>query len=645
MQYRNDIQGLRAIAILLVIAAHFGIPGFAWGFIGVDIFFVISGYLITGLIYTEIKSEGKFNFLLFYARRILRLLPNLFFMIGVVLALGLFLLTPNEQIFNSKVAIYSSLWLSNFYFALSSVNYFDNSQSTSPFLHTWSLGVEEQFYLLWPAIILFIFALGKTKRIIGSPLKNLFIFGVPIASLIYCINLTSAHPTWAYYMMPSRLWQFCAGGAGYLIVSLKLYNRFRITNKIFPFGPFLGLGLLTLSAVYISPNQQYPGYLALLPTAATALLLMGHTQPSYFYQFLGSYIFRKLGDISYSAYLWHWPSWVISGLFFFDEKIKHLMIAIFATAVISALSFAFIETPIRKSSTLKSKPRTVLLGAVLATMLAFSASHFLYKTAQQKIQSPQILKYEKIRANKPDIYAFACDQWYMSAEVRPCVIGKESAKHTVVLFGDSIGAQWFPAIFNIYNVPDWKIYVLTKSSCPIVDEKIFYTRIGREYTECETWRNGAIDLISALHPDVIFIGSSLPPFEKNQWQAGTSRILKKVSDKSEQIFIFRSTPELPYNAIDCLIRKEIISGFFGSNSLCEPYSEAHYNSQVFSWIQIAAKEFQNVKTLDLNNYICPNNKCMLEKDGQVIFRDEKHLTVDFVNSATNELINVMTTQN
>lgn len=645
MQYRNDIQGLRAIAVLLVIAAHFGIAGFSWGFVGVDIFFVISGYLITGLIYSEIKNEGRFGFLSFYARRILRLFPNLIFMIASILVIGIFLLTPDEQIFNSKVAPLSSLWLSNFYFAFTSINYFDNALTTSPYLHTWSLGVEEQFYLIWPAILLLTFGFSNSTWRLRSPLKKILIFGLPVVSLGYCIYLTNTHPTWAYYMMPTRLWQFCIGSAGYFIVSLKLYERFALTQKIFSLSVLLGLGLLLASAVMISPNKQYPGILALLPSLATFFLLAGYSATSSFHHFIGSPIFRKIGDLSYSLYLWHWPAWVINGLFFSDKRAIHMVVAIVTTLLSSILAYALIEAPIRRNVRLKSKPLLVICGTLLISIGIFVACIFLNKSANTLMHSPQIVKYEQVRTKKPDIYAFGCDQWYMSASVRPCIIGKEDATHTAVLFGDSIGAQWFPAIFNIYNAPDWKIYVYTKSSCPIVDEKTFYTRIGREYTECETWRNGAIEAISKLHAEVVFIGSSLPPFEKDQWQNGTSRILKKLSENTEQIFVFRSTPELPYNAIDCLIRKQNISTYLGNTSLCEPSVNYQYNSQVFSWLKEAANAFSNASMLDLNEVICPDNQCKLEKNGLVIFRDDKHLTVDFVNSATNDLLNAMTSPN
>ncbi|MFO1388527.1 acyltransferase family protein [Cellvibrio sp.] len=645
MQYRNDIQGLRAIAILLVIAAHFGIPGFSWGFVGVDVFFVISGYLITGLIYSEIKNEGNFSFLSFYARRILRLLPNLIFMILVVLGLGALLLTPNEQIFNSHVAIYASFWLSNFYFALTSINYFDNSLSSSPFLHTWSLGVEEQFYLFWPAIFLLAFTLTKRASIASQLLHKFLLFAIPILSLGYCIYLSFNHPNLAYYMMPSRLWQFCLGAAGYFIFSSPSLQSIKITPSLENLVTFVGIGLFVASAFFIAPDKQYPGYLALLPSLAALLLLIGYSGSSFTHKILGSYIFRKLGDISYSIYLWHWPAWVLSGLFFSDQKMKQLIIALIATAILSVLSFVLIESPIRRSQSLKSKPVAVLLGAIFTGLVVFSICILLEKSARREMQITDIVKYEKIRDTKPDIYAFGCDQWYSSAEVRPCVIGKSDSTHSVVLFGDSIGAQWFPAIFNIYNVPDWKIYVFTKSSCPIVDEKIFYTRIGREYTECEKWRNSAVDSIASLHPDVIFIGSALQVLTQDQWQNGTRRIINKLAHQSEQIFIFRSTPELPYNAIDCLIRKKSVANFIRNNSLCEPTVNNSYNSDVFTWLTEATKDFPNVRMLDLNNHICPNGICELEKDNQVIFRDNKHLTVEFINSATDSLFNAMTSQN
>jgi peptidoglycan/LPS O-acetylase OafA/YrhL len=644
MIYRNDIQGLRALAILMVVGAHFAIPGLDWGFAGVDIFFVISGYLITQFIYVEYAETGNFNYLNFYARRFRRLLPALTLMIAVTLFAGHFLLSPAEQAKAAKIAPFASVWLSNFYFSFASINYFDAPLQDSLFLHTWSLGVEEQFYLFWPVFLIAI--VNELKKSTDTVHRKGLFFALSIfiaASLIGCIVLSYGRPTWAYYMMPTRLWQFALGGAGFFIsqqLAKSPKNQYRgFKNAI----PFMGLALLVLSGLLLSPDKIYPGYLVLFPTcAALCFLINGEVSPtSKITKLLGVFPMRFLGDISYSLYLWHWPVWVLSSLFITDNA-QRLLIAIPLTLILSIVSYHLCEAPIRRSNFFRSRTKLTIAIAVTCMLLMVTVSGLLLEAARKSSRTPEISFYEKIRDHKPWIYSYGCDKWFFSAEVAPCVYGPKTATHIAAIFGDSVGAQWIPAIQAIYNDPEWKIIVYTKSACPMLDEKFFYRRLGREYIECEIWRDNAASQLRELHPDVVFMGSAINTYSETQWTKGTQRLLDKFSNASGQIFIFRSTPVLPYNAIDCLTRKKWVSQYIDISGLCEPKVNDTYSEQVFSWQKNAIKPYQNVKLLDLNEAICPKGICVLERDAQVLYRDNQHLSVAFVESLTGYLYQSMT---
>ena len=220
--YRADLEGLRAMAILLVVAAHAGIPGLAGGFIGVDVFFVLSGFLITGLLTQEVATTGHIRFIDFYVRRLRRLLPALLVMVLAVVALTFLLLSPQEQRDQLPAAAMSTVWASNIHFALARLDYFSPGTETNLFLHTWSLAVEEQFYLVWPALLAWLLGRNNTQ---GAVRLKTGMWSVLVASLVACVLLTRTEPLLAFYMMPLRAWQFAAGAL------VCLYLPFRATTR------------------------------------------------------------------------------------------------------------------------------------------------------------------------------------------------------------------------------------------------------------------------------------------------------------------------------------------------------------------------------------------------------------------------------
>ncbi len=632
MDFRADIQGVRALAVILVMLCHFNIPGFSGGFIGVDIFFVVSGYLITGVIFNSYKSIGAFSFLEFYARRFLRLLPALIVMLLLVSMAASLLISPSEQVFHAQAIASASLWLSNFYYAAAQLNYFDPSTRGALVLHTWSLGVEEQFYLIWPLLV--VVAL-KAKRKRDNEIPSLISIFF-LLSLLACVILTYVKPTWAYYIMPTRLWQFSIGGILYL-VCLNNQPYQNINPVLIRFVGCGGLFLIIISLILLPTQKYYPGYIALLPTVAAAILLFRVPETN---QYITERVFtfpimQYLGNISYSLYLWHWPIFQFINSWLPVGPIAKAVAAIFISIMVSTASYYCIERPFRHSIVLKKRSVLVIFASLVLCCGAFWVAVYWSQKASEWSGDASLAPYKNARVDI--LFNQGCDQWYMSSEVNPCVYGNEGGLRTVVLIGDSIASQWFPAVLDIYKEPEWKVVALIKSACPAVDEKYYYPRLGRDYFECYAWRDNAFKYIAELKPDVVIMSSGLMSFTQDQWIKGTARILDRIENDVGGIYIIAPTPHLAFDSIECLSRQAWANKFFPLNALCYSENNNPQVKEITSYLQQSVTLQKNVKLIDMSDVICPDGICYAEKNGLIVFRDTQHLHYDFVESISADL--------
>ena len=294
--FRPDIEGLRGLAVLLVVLFHSRVPGFDGGFVGVDIFFALSGYLITGLIVAEVEQTGTFSFRNFYARRVRRLLPASGLAVVGILLFGFFIYSPLEMASYAKWAIYTSLYISNYMFMRDAANYFAADVETNPFLHTWSLAIEEQFYLFWPALIVLSLSWLKSRRRLAVVL-----YVICIASFIFCVWLTRVRQPWAFFSLPSRVWEFSLGGMACLLGNPQLAQR----SSMLKWLAWGGLVAVLVAGSLYSPLTKFPGYTAALPVVGTiAILILGASGiPSSLGKLLSTRVLQYLGRLSYSWYL------------------------------------------------------------------------------------------------------------------------------------------------------------------------------------------------------------------------------------------------------------------------------------------------------------------------------------------------------
>ena len=636
LEYKPDLQGLRAVAIIWVVLAHTGFPVFQGGFIGVDVFFVLSGYLITGLLVAELQQSGRIEFLCFYARRLKRLLPALVFMLSIVSILAFFLLSHNEALVQLQSSLFATTWVSNLYFAFTEFDYFDELAERDLFLHTWSLGVEEQFYLLWPTLILILFKVSPLKQ---SKLTLMF-FGLSIVLLIsFILSLywSVTMPQMAFYLMPARVWQFTLG-------AIIHTNFFRIdiddkdsllpaVNKK-PNGILLltGLTLIIGGGIIIAPGYSYPGYWALVPSFGAAFVIAAiHFLPRNEFSLLAHPALVWIGDRSYSLYLWHWPIFTLGFSLGLYGQVLPIVGLVLLSLLMAIISYRIIEFPFWKGSLSFFQPsRILLVGLLVIVTMLFIQFHGLRQIPVQ-VSSNSSDQSNQWRMDLPIIYRMPCDAWYLNADVKPCVFGNNTAEKTVVLLGDSIGAQWFSILPEIFSVPQWRLIVFTKSSCAMVDEDYVYGRIGRIYQVCSDWRTAVLDELDILKPDVLILGSSATyGFSESQWEEGSSRVFQRVSKAVKTVFVIPGTPSLGFDGPGCVARNITNDGFVDRQA-CSAKGRVKLIESATKYLSQSASHISNVYMLDLNGLVCPNGKCnAISKNGVIVFRDSQHLTDSFV---------------
>ncbi|TPG81582.1 acyltransferase family protein [Pseudomonas arsenicoxydans] len=391
LAYRRDIDGLRAIAVIAVVLFHFGVPGFTGGFVGVDIFFVISGYLITSIIWNQ-RRAGRFSFVDFWARRARRILPALFVMILAVLAVGWFLMAPKDYEELGRSVRYQVMFVSNLLF-MRQDGYFDVASDLKPLLHTWSLAVEEQFYIVFPLLL----------TVLSSRLKHwrLALFGVLLVSFGLSVWAVAHHPEKAFFLLPMRAWELLAGA----MLAVAPRTGWRLTSTGAQVVSLAGFALILLAVFCYDKSTPFPGAAALLPTLGVVALIWanGHRQ-TLVGGLLASRVLVGLGLISYSWYLWHWPVFVFASYASVDEPGPiDTAGLILLSLVLGYLSWRFVETPFRERRLLAG-PRQILLAAACGVLVLGLAGQTLRWTDGLPARLPdQALQFAKAKEWRPEL--------------------------------------------------------------------------------------------------------------------------------------------------------------------------------------------------------------------------------------------------
>ena len=456
MKFREDIQGLRALAVLSVVIYHISPHHLPGGFIGVDIFFVISGYLIMGQIYDKVQNSS-FSYSDFYVKRFKRLFPAYFVTVAISSIFAFFYFLPGEFSKYAWSLIASCLYVSNFYFYTKS-GYFDSELQGSPLLHTWSLSVEEQFYAVMPVIM--VVAFGVYKR-----LSLLILGGLAVLSFALCFYLTQSDVSFAFFASFTRFWQFIVGGA---IAIYSLHTRkYRFLSELIA---IVGVLVLLASCVFLT-HDEFPGIKAVIPTLATVAVLAFSRKDLFIYRLLALKPAEFIGNISYSLYLWHWPVIIFYQLHFETElKALDKIVVLACSILLGILSYYFIEERFRKRVSSKVKPakRVYFQVATMSAALCFVV-YGLTKVVPMRFSEKQ-LAYERFMENHeadyfrpgvcfltskhPDISYFDNDA---------CLVAQEQ-KENILLVGDSHAAHWYAGL-AANKKPNQTISQITASGC------------------------------------------------------------------------------------------------------------------------------------------------------------------------------------
>jgi len=534
-----EIQGLRALAVLLVIAFH--AKFLSGGFIGVDIFYVISGYLITGLLVRELEETGSISFRNFYSRRIKRLLPSSFLVLVSTALLGLLIMPSNMRADLGRNIVATTLYVGNYLFAWWQNDYQNLGVTPSPVIHYWSLAVEEQFYLLWPLLLLVAGRKSRSQRIFKIVLT------VTVISFLLSLIATSNWPIWSFYSLPTRAWEL---GVGALVLLSKRSAR------AFRWLPWAALLAIAYSTLMFNESTPFPGSAALIPTLATGLLLLNiHALPRPMAYLLRTRISQWIGAVSYPLYLWHWPALVLP-LYIFSHPLSvfERLLFIGLTFLLAALTYYFVENPLRH---LKTSLRSVFSTAAIATMItvifglgiSISSAHELKVTpGSAPISLKQVTR-------TPIIYADGCQLDKNAVASPPCEYGDIHGKRTIVLFGDSHAAQWFPTLNAIAVKNSLKLIVLTKSSCPAASVELPDQGAFRN-VPCKQWRENSLERIKKMRPRAVFVSNYdyyQPPAirKRNLWPAHSCIVPSEVEcERAIQVrpyFLDRNMPTHPGN--------------------------------------------------------------------------------------------------
>jgi hypothetical protein len=348
---------------------------------------------------------------------------------------------------------------------------------------------------------------------------------------------------------------------------------------------------------------------------------------------------QQIGRVSYAWYLWHWPVLLLGATVVDMDNPVHVWLLVGLSLLLAIASYHLVEAPIRRNPKLIAHPGPSLLAGLALMATGYMAANGWQDLTDTWAQKPVQSRYARVGGDAPILYDMGCDEWFHTSRVRVCQFGPKLAQHTVVVIGDSVLLQWFPALAKAFDKPGWQLLVITKSSCPMVDAPLFYAHIGREYTECAAWRRSALEYMHSIKPDMVIFGSAKSyAFTQKEWMEGTTQVLDAMrAGTSGAIYLVQSPPTLPFDGPACLSRERWRPDFLSRPQRCIAVAADLHRREVHAWIAQAAAGHDNVHLVNMDDLICPAGQCSAERDGMVIFRDNQHVTASFAASLGNAL--------
>lgn len=666
-QFRADIQGLRAIAILAVVLYHAAVPGLGGGYVGVDVFYVISGFLITGLLWRELATSGRVSLSAFYARRARRLLPAAMLVLVVTIAAAAVWLPPLSAQDVTKDAMAAALYVANYRFAVHGTDYLAASTAPSPLLHYWSIAVEEQFYLIWPLVLLLATA-GTSARWARAVFA---LAALAVGSFALSLFWTNSAPTWAFYSLPTRAWELAAGG----LLALAAPALSRLPVVLAAVIGWLGIGTIVVGYVNIDSHTPFPGTAALVPVLGTALVIAAgcRAAPAGPCALLRIQSLQVIGRTSYSWYLWHWPILVLApAALGISLSLGGRLIAVAVSALAARLTLVLVEDPLRFARPLRNRPkRSLALGAafsVTALIASFTTAlalpslqgagpaakpialqpspHRAQNTPEspleqsvatavaqgvgtQNVPSNLAPSLDEAKIDKAQPFFDGCALTWTATDQAECAYADTAAPRRIVLFGDSHAAQWQPTFETIANTQHWRVESLNKTTCPPLELPIFSPYLSRDYTECEQWRQQMLARIRAEHPALVVLGVArhynedyhFTPYSR-QWLAGMTAMVREIHAMSIPVLVMGAIPKPPSDVPTCL------SAHLHNVPACT-FERQDTVNETGVRAEAAATAAGSGTYLNLIPLLCTGKQCPVIVGNNLVYRDDNHLTTSY----------------
>ncbi|MGF3055334.1 acyltransferase family protein [Microbacterium sp. YY-01] len=654
------VQGLRAIAVLFVVIYHFWPARLSGGYVGVDVFFVISGFLITAHIARELTSTGTIKLARFWARRARRLLPaSLLVLLVCVLMVGSPYLMPTSALPQElKEIAASTFYVQNWFLAAGSTDYLALSGNPTTVQHYWSLSLEEQFYVMWPLLLLLAAWLG-VKFFRGDRLRGvLTVIGViTVITFIYCVWLTLTDPAPAYFVTFGRMWQFGVGGL------IALVPRLRVQNVV---GSFIvgwaGIAALLYSAVTFDGKTAFPGYAALIPTLGAAAVIAASNTDRWWYptRLLSVRPMTFTGDISYSLYLWHWPLIVVApSVPFWGLTIYHRLTLLVLCFVLAWLTKKYVEDPVRLWRPLADRKARVSLWASLAAMLVVAGSAGGAWAVNAPAYNAGLQAIEDLRNDPPPCFGAlsvldpSCADTPPTDEILPapgfaivdrptnggcfvqlndstpaqCDFGSDDPDAPrVLLIGDSHAFQVLSAFRSMAEDEGWHLTTFFKGACPWNETPLAGS--GSFQTACQKWRDGVTEKLADQEFDVVFTASLATTSytardHDTAYQAaveGYRNTWKTMTDKGTPVITVIDNPVWDTDPNKCLRTRDASTCTIDRTDVLV----------IDDPLRTAAADMPGVTLLDFTDVFCDDDTCFPVIGGANVYRDQDHLTATFV---------------
>jgi peptidoglycan/LPS O-acetylase OafA/YrhL len=689
-EFRPDIEGLRAVAVLAVVLFHADVPGVGGGYIGVDVFFVISGFLITGLLWREVSTTGTVRLRRFYGARARRLLPASA-TVGVVTAIGSAVLLPPLQaqnVFGDGIA--SALYVGNYWFVIQGVDYLASNLPPSPFQHYWSLGVEEQFYLVWPAMIigtawLIRRARRRTRADATSSKRPYLVVLVLVGAVSFALSLAVTYvmllPV-AFFSLPTRAWQLAVGG----LVALTAGQWRRLPAAFAAIAGWAGLALILLACTLLGTTTLYPGTAALLPVLGAALVIGAGCAAASggCGRVLAVSPMRAVGRVSYSWYLWHWPVLVLApALLGHPLGLAGRLAAALVSGGLAVLTLRLIENPLRFAAALRRSPLGSLALGGVATVVAVcvgvallvwvplpvgrgapaaaltvtaappptghnidaydAAVQHAFAQVQAAIAAAADLKAVPSNLDPPLADAAAeleamllngCLLTFLQlsqVEQPECATGDTASTTTVALVGDSNAAMWAPALQQVAEHRHWRLETLTKAACPPMNLPISNPFL-RLATHCEEWRGQVFTRLRVERPRLVVVSMSRGYGVGQSWQAGfTSYDPAWIDGLTRLVQQLRGTGAqvLVLGPIPDppLVVPICVSGHLDDATACSPPRSAVNEPGIAA--ETAATKAGGGQYTDLTALFCTAERCPVIVGNTLVYLEGGHMTVEY----------------